>query len=380
VANAIVANAAVVNAIVANAAVVNGIVANVMGRSQPLEEGHLPSYARPCAAALLVLALASRVAGEDVPQTRSLSLQASVVTYPAKFKKYLYSFPLPGAVMFKGLTGNVSTGQPLSGFSEALISLHELPSGRCPQNGEVYDSYEEVRAKYPHARGLANFILKNPDRGVSTLQTQFTLPVGIPISNCAIVILDGSIVTGGPFTMKSDMTLIYSNAPSPPSIPQNAPQIIGLDDEFCFGQSWGCQVASVDTSQSFAKVVAITSRARLLALYGDISDSSFALGGRLAPPPDGVWSMANDFYAIRGCAGMPQGLVGPGHLQIPAGATTLLNVTMHGKGRGTLQQPVFKEFTDVTLEAGDCIAHVVKMDGHGGVDAECQVFALVVPD
>jgi hypothetical protein len=342
---------------------------------------HLSSHTSGPVVAILLLVFANSAVAESVqqPSTRSFGLPASVVTYPAKFKKYLYSFPLPGAVTFKGLSGSVSTDQPLSSFSEALISLHELPSGRCPANGEVYDSYEEIAAKYPFDRKLASFILKNVNRGLSTMATQFVLPMGVPISHCAMVILDGSILTGGPFTMKSDMTLIYSSEPAS-STPPVAPQIIGLDDEFCFGQSWGCQIASVDTSQSFANVVSMRSRVKLLALYGDVSDSTFTLGGRFAPPPDGAWSMANDFYAIRGCAGLPQGLVGPGHLQVPPGAVTLLDLKMHGNGRGTLQQPVFKEFADVTLEAGDCIAHVVKMEGRGGVDAEAQVFALVVPD
>jgi hypothetical protein len=332
-------------------------------------------------AAFLFLVFATSAAAESVLQTstRSLALSASVVTYPAKFKKYLYSFQLPGAVTFKGLSGSVSTDQALSSFSEALISLHDLPSGRCPANGEVYDSYAEIAARYPFDRKLASFILKNTTRGISSIPTEFMLPMGVPISNCAMVILDGSILAGGAFTMKSDMTLIYSSEP-PSSASRVAPDIISLDDEFCFGQSWGCQIASVDTSQSFANVVSMRSRARLLALYGDVSDSTFTLGGRFAPPPDGAWSMANDFYAIRGCAGVPQGLVGPGRLQIPPGAVTLLELTMRGNGRGTLQQPVFKEFSHITLEVGDCLAHVVKMEGRGGVDAEAQVFALMVPD
>lgn len=92
--------------------------------------------------------------------------------------------------------------------------------------------------------------------------------------------------------------------------------------------------------------------------------------------------MSNDFYAIKGCSGIPKGIVGPGdfYSRIPAGSKNLLNVTMRGNGQRTLQQPVFKAFSDVTLQAGDCIAHFVKMDGHGGIDAEDQVFALVVPD
>jgi hypothetical protein len=120
----------------------------------------------------------------------------SVVTRPATFKKYLYSFPLPGNVTFTGLSGSVSTDQSLPGFSEALISLHYLPTGRCPQNGEVYDSYNQIAQKYPADYKLASFIVKNANGGVSTVQTQFMLPVGIPISNCAFIILDGSILTG----------------------------------------------------------------------------------------------------------------------------------------------------------------------------------------
>jgi len=276
-----------------------------------------------------------------------------------------------------GLSGSVSTRQSLPGFSEALISLHHLPTGACPQDGEVYDSYAQIAAKYPAIQKLAGFIVKNASGGVSTVPTQFMLPAGIPISHCAVVMLDGSILTGGPFTMTSAMALAYST-----DTPSRSPFIIGLDDEFCFGQSWGCQIASVDPSQTFAKVMLVPSRVRLLALYGDISDSAFTPGGRFAAPPDGAWSMSNDFYAIRGCSGMPKGIAGPGDLysKIPANAVNLLNVTMRGNGQQTLQQPVFRVFSKVTLEAGDCIAHFVKMSGRGGVDAEDQVFALVAPD
>jgi len=92
--------------------------------------------------------------------------------------------------------------------------------------------------------------------------------------------------------------------------------------------------------------------------------------------------MSNDFYAIKSCSGMPKGIVGPSdfHFKILAGSVNLLNVTMRGNGQRTLRQPVFKVFSDVTLQVGDCIAHFVKMDGHGGIDAEDQVFALVVPN
>ena len=331
-------------------------------------------------ASIILLASATSTGAESGPPasaTRFLGLQASVETNAPTFKKYLYSFPLPTPVTLEGLSGSVSTSQSLPGFSEALISLHDLPTGQCPQNGEVYDSYGQIAAKYPGVGKLASFIVKNANGGVSTVPTQFMLPVGMPISNCLVVMLDGSILTGGPFTMTSDMSLAYStNAPSPP------PSIIGLDDEFCFGQSWGCQIASVNSSRAFAKVIAIQSRVRVLALYGNISDSTFTPGGRFAPPPDGTWSISNDFYAIKNCSGMPKGLVGPGELysRIPAGSLNLLNVTMRGNGQQTLQQSVFKAFAEVILEPGDCIGHFVNMTGHGGIDAENQVFALAAPD
>jgi hypothetical protein len=48
------------------------------------------------------------------------------------------------------------------------------------------------------------------------VSTQFILPVGMPMSNCAVVMLDGSILTGGAFAMRSDMVLAYSiDTPSP---------------------------------------------------------------------------------------------------------------------------------------------------------------------
>src|SRR5215467_3565578 len=110
-------------------------------------------------------------------------------------------------------------------------------------------------------------------------------------------------LTGGPFRMTSDMRLTYSA--TQPSV---APNVVGLGDEFCFGQSWGCQIASVDTSKSFANIVPIQSRFRLLALYGDMSDSTFTGGRQFGPPPRGAWGMSNDFYVIKSCAHLPKGI------------------------------------------------------------------------
>jgi hypothetical protein len=328
--------------------------------------------------ALMLLALGADAAAQSPPPSptaplQTMSLHASVVTHPAPFKKYLYAFPLPAKVAFRGLSGSVSTSQMLPGFSEALISVHELPSGRCPRNGEVYDTYEEIGKKYPGNYSLANFIVKNAHGGVSRVATRFMLPQGIPIQNCVVVILDGSILTGGPFTMTSDMSMTYAA-----ELPSAPPHIIGLDDVFCFGQSWGCELHSVDPAHVFAKIVAISAPLRLLALYGALSDSTFTSGANFAPPPRGAWGMSNDFVLIRDCARLPKGIVGPGNFYAQIQGASLLNVALRGNGQGTLQQPVFREFNTM-LQAGNCVAHLIKMDGIGGVDAEPQVFALVAP-
>jgi hypothetical protein len=154
----------------------------------------------------------------------TMSLHASVVAHPAPFKKYLYSFPLPAKVALRGLSVSVSTSQKLPAFSEALISLHELASGRCAPNGEVYDT-EEIGKNQP-------FREFHCEETAASRASRRVLPQGIPIQNCVVAILDGSILTGGAFTMTSDMSMTY--AAEPPSAP---PHIIGLDEEFCFGQS-----------------------------------------------------------------------------------------------------------------------------------------------
>src|SRR5579859_8055721 len=158
----------------------------------------------------------------------TVPMNASALNTSSAFNKFLYSFPIPATSTFVGLTGSASIHSDTNVFSEALISVKYIPAGSaCPQAGEEYSSYDAIFAKYPTMRTLAQYILKEPAAGTSTMPTQLTLPASVAVSGCAVVILDGSILgSGGNFTMTSNMSAVFSSLPtlSP------APSLVGAGD------------------------------------------------------------------------------------------------------------------------------------------------------
>jgi hypothetical protein len=217
------------------------------------------------------------------PGVQFFDIKTTATTYAPTFKKYVYSFALPqpalGIVGFGGYV-SITSGSPR--FSEALISAHHSPSGHCPSDGTVYDTYDQIGHDFPDSQALGRFILKLPTGGTTQLPTQFALPAAIPVRGCIFVILDGGIGgAGGAFTMTSGISLAYTAGQ-----PSSSVTILSLDDEFCLGQSWGCQLATTNVSErtAFAKVLKITRPSTLKALYGDISDSALGPAGYAAPP------------------------------------------------------------------------------------------------
>jgi hypothetical protein len=308
-----------------------------------------------------------------------LDIKATATTYAPTFKKYLYSFPLPQPTLgIIGFGGHVSITSGTPRFSEALISAHYLPSGHCPSDGAVYDTYDQIGHDFPDSRALGQFILKLPTAGTTQLSTQFALPAAIPVKGCIFVILDGGIGgAGGTFTMTSGMSLAYTAQQSPSSA-----KILSLDDEFCLGLSPGCQRSTANASErtAFAKVLKITRPSILKALYGNISDSALGPAG-YAPPPTGSWLTWNDFYVFKGCIGVPEGITGPAdyYASIPRDAIHLLRMKQQGRGDAVVQQMVHKTF-NVQLNTGDCLVHFFKGNPNGGMSAEAQVFALIQPN
>jgi hypothetical protein len=316
---------------------------------------------------------------QNASGSQSFDIKATATTYAPTFKKYLYSFGLPQpAIGIVGFGGHVSITSGVPRFSEALISAHYSPSGHCPSAGAVYDTYDEIGHHFPDSHALGRFILKLSAAGTAELATQFALPVPISVKGCIFVILDGGVAgAGGRFTMTSNMSLAYTTEQ-----PSSLAALLSLDDEFCLGQSSGCQLASVNTSEhtAFAKTIRITQPSILRALYGDISDSALGPAG-YAAPPTGSWTTWNDFYVYKGCTAIHEGTTGPADYYsfIPADAVHLLNVTLQGTGNAAVQQMVYKSL-DVPLNTGDCLVHLFKGTPNGGMSAEAQVLALMQPN
>lgn len=304
------------------------------------------------------------------------STLATVTGFPTAW----YGFPIePGKHTFSALSGTVSIANSSSYYSEVLFIVAYLPAGSA---AKCYSGPVPASAGYGEFGpsgdvGLGNYIVKAPTQASVSLPIHLSLPGGPAVSDCVLLGLNGGPVsTPQPVTISADLSLTYSNAPSTRSVR-------GVGGEFCFGQNWGCQLATTNNSQSFAVVTPITQATNLLALYGDISDTTFDGSSSFAAPPSGAWTATNDVYVYHGseCSmfGVSSGPAGPGNFyaQIPADATHLLSAPRSGNGIGVAQAQVYKPFTSLQLAAGDCIVTLWGMQNGGGFDNESQVFALV---
>jgi hypothetical protein len=302
----------------------------------------------------------------------------STTTAATGFPTAWYGFPIPaGTQSFSSLSGSVLVTNSANLYSEVLFILQYLPSGACTAG-----LWPSTTPEYgpPGALGIGNFIVKAPTQGTFTLPINFTLPGGLPISSCVLLGLNGgTVATSHDVTAAANLTLTYTG---PQQLAQGA---IGVGGEFCFGQSGGCQAATTDDSLSFALVTPIGQATQLIALYGDISDSTFDGTSSFGAPPAGAWTATNDFYVYHGaeCStfGVASGIAGPGsyYASIPTDAVPLLSVPLSGSGIGVQTSPIFQPFSNVTLDGGDCIVTLWGLQGGGGFDNETQVSALVLP-
>ncbi len=304
-----------------------------------------------------------------------IELRGSTRTSVTGFPTAWYGFPIAGAQSFASLTGSVSVTNSANLYAEVLFILQYLPSGTCTA-GPWPSSTPEYGP--PGARALGQFIVKAPTQGTFTVPVSFTLPGGLPMSSCVLLGLNGGPVSASHEVVSAaNLSLTYA----PPQA--TAQQVLGMGGEFCFGQSWGCQAATTNDSQSFANVTPVLQASQLVALYGDISDSTFDGTSSFGAPPAGAWTATNDFFVYHGseCSsfGVASGTAGPGdyYASIPNDAIHLLSVPLSGNGIGVTETPVFQSFSGVSLSAGDCLVTLWGLQGGGGFDNETQVFALV---
>jgi hypothetical protein len=304
----------------------------------------------------------------------SATLTAEQATQPEVI--FLYSFPLPpGEPSFLGLKGAISFTSKVSAFNETLNTVATNTSGPCPADGTAFPNYTTIYAAYPSLQPLQSFILKSPTRGTSKVDIDYTMPVGVPISNCIVLMLDweGSSIV----TMQSTLKMSYTTDSSSPT-----GTLLQTNQEFVFGIHIGPGSTKND-SLSFAQETKITQPGTLLAFVGDISDSTFSI-----PPPPGQWHTTNDIYLVPGrCptdihvnSGGWTPKAGHYYSDIPPDALHLLSHPLPGFQAMAAQKFVYKT-SNVKVETGDCLLTLfgLKALHGGGIDSENQVKTLFLP-
>lgn len=346
-----------------------------------------PSFVWRLAGSTILLMIASLQSSAatlpgDVSQvdTSTLALDATATLTAGQATQpeviFLYSFPLPpGDQSFLGLKGEVALTSEIPVFNESLNTVAANPSGACPVDGSVFPNYTAVYKAYPNLQPLQSFILKTPVRGTSKVAIDYTMPVGLPVSNCMVVMLDWEGYSA--VTMNSSLRMTYTSGSSSPSA-----QLLGTNQEFVFGIYIGPGSTKND-SLSFVQETKITQPGTLLAFIGDISDSTFAI-----PPPPGHWRTSNDIYLVPGrCPSdihvnsggwTPKG--GHYYADIPEDAKHLLNVPLSGFRTMAAQTFVY-QLANVQVDPGDCLLTLfgLKAPKGGGIDSENQIKILFLP-
>jgi hypothetical protein len=312
-----------------------------------------------------------------------LHIQHSLTTSRSGFPQFLYMYNvLDGAkspAEVTTLTGTISLQNHTSNFSEVLWLLAYW-KGECPVNDRNLTG----------ANFIWSDILKNPSQSDSKFPVNLHFSQALPMSGCIGLVFGGGPLVEGAVTMSADLSLTYAPI-------ANTNTVVDLSGEYCFGQNWGCQNATVDDAMGFGVPIMMPS-GQLVELYGDISDSTFDGTPNFGPLPTGKeWGATNDFYLLPGgCGQFAENLNSLGYPNptllstlyswLPENATHLESVPLEyripqgGTGKATLQRRVEKIFSvPATVNSGDCMVVIYGRNGNGATDNETQVKALLTP-
>lgn len=341
---------------------------------------------------LLAVSLAFCVAFAILPgrvHAETISFSNMVTTSAVGvFPIYVRSWPVPDGAVFTGVSGSISTNATANSFNVALMRVYLKKGGACPSRSqnEYFPDFGPLFAQYPDMQLLASFIIKSPVSGAVSLPTDFTIPGGVPISNCVITFISGSnIFGGGLYTMNHDMVLHYETGAAASALTKIA--ITPLDDEQCFSMSDGCgPYHTPGNTLSFALFRKVAEDKALVGLHGNVGTSALSpdmmmthFGGSI---PTGAWSVTDDFYIIPDCSALPSGRQAAGNWynRLPSNAVRIYTKTMHANRIQVVQEPVNKTFSPALIvPRGGCLAHLIKRTGDGSLDAETQVLAFVRP-
>lgn len=322
---------------------------------------------------------------------RFLPLVASFTKRSTDFQvKNLFGFRLPDDLPaqpnFRGLVGTLSTTTTANAIADhpfgsvTLFSIRAATGTACPAWGEPVDGYGDLFARFPNQL-LATAVVKQSAAGTATFDYDFLLPVGIPLpSRCTFVTFDGTDFAGQPYTMASDLKLIYDTDPIVGSIPYQT----SLDFEFTIGV---VRTGSAPPGNAY-RAVPIDKPGRLLSVFGNIG----VVG---SPPLRGPWRVRviTEVYtqgscatAFRNHADTPFSWNDTSASAYAPTSVPIADVTLSGNGpqainSATVMNPVFP----VTVAAGDfLVTAILPADGttatNGNLNAELQLHVERVDD
>ena len=334
---------------------------------------------------IAVFAGASRLsAQENASDSSVLHIRRSVTTSNHHSPQFIYTYQVLGGANSTAeadkLTGTISLKNYTPNFSEVLW-LIAYWQGNCPS--------------HPKTLKGANFIwsdiLKNPSQSDSKFDVDLRFPHPLPMTGCVGLVFGGGPLVQGKVKMSADLNLTYQ------AVSSNANGVFDFSGEYCFGQNWGCQNATLDDHKGFGLPVTMFA-GHLVELFGNISDSTFDGTNNFGPLPTGKqWGAINDFYLLPGGCGQfgnnlnKHGFPKPTLLStlyswIPSNAVDLASVPMEykipqgGNGEAALQKPVEKIFSNpIPVNSGDCMVVIYGRTGNGATDNETQVHAVLTP-
>ena len=324
-------------------------------------------------------------AQETNPEPSVLHIQQSKTTSQTGFPTYLAMYHvLDGAkspAEALALTGTISLKNYDPKFSEVLWLLVYW-QGKCPAHD----------INLTEASILWSDIVKNPSQSDSTFNLNLDFPHPLPMTGCVGLYYGGGPLVEGKVTMSADLNLTYK-----PVKTSNPNTVLDLSGEYCFGQDWGCQNATVIDGEAFAVPITLPA-GHLLELEGNISDSTFDGTKDFGPLPTGQsWGSVNDFYLLPGGCGIftenlnGQGFPNPAplstlHSWLPKDALHLASVPLVDRvpsgasSRAALQSQVENIFSvPVKVNAEDCMVVIYGRAGNGATDNETQVHAVMAP-
>jgi hypothetical protein len=350
------------------------------GAVQGRDQESIGDLARIAGIAIQIAMVGMSITAAVAQTDQTMDLHVSAHHSATTFKKFLYSWVLPETGQSTGFSGKIATSATRESFNEALISAQWIPSGDCPRNGEIYDTYQQIKDRYPDGRHMMANIVKSPCSGATTVPVNFTLPGGVQISHCVYVILDGAILRGGDYTMTSDLVMHYSVG----STTLQALTSQGLGDEFCFGMQHGCgpwhTASNTHSFLKFYRFARSNSDTVLVTAHGNASSSAMTpdlLPEGSAGVPLGAWSISNDLYMLPDCRDKPQRTVeiGDGADQPPASSVQILSLILHGNGVQSSQEQIHwrADPSGVVIPKDGCLLHLARKTGSGAINAEYQV-------